>query len=225
MSAIAYDIETLPLASSLAEPYPEEDRDPPASYKHDDAIARWREKDQASWAEARVKECSLNPRLGRVAAIGYAGRLKDSEDVVGWARVAETEDDERVLLEDFWLLANANRLVSFNGLGFDVPFLITRSMLLGLTPQAIAPKLLRRYDFSQHFDVRMALTNWDSRAPGKMGDWLSAFGLEPKTGNGGDVYGMAQENRWGEIAEYTATDALRTWELAVKVAPWHGVEL
>ena len=58
------DIETVPLASALAAPYPEAERQPPSNYKNADAIERWHEKDRAEWQASRVKACSLDPRLG-----------------------------------------------------------------------------------------------------------------------------------------------------------------
>lgn len=222
MSAISFDLESLPLASSLAEPYPEEDRDPPANYKSDDAIARWREKDKAAWAEARVKECSLNPRLGRVCAIGYA------EDGGVEARVAPSEAGEGLVLENFWSRVAANRtIIGWNSHGFDLPFLITRSMLLGIQPPQGITNYLRRYSYQPHFDVKMALLNWPSGyAKGNgLDEWAKAFGLEGKSGHGSEVYGMAERGEWDKIGEYAADDARLTWELAKRVGPWVGVSL
>lgn len=228
VSAISYDIETLPLAASLAEPYPEEDRDPPANYKSDDAIARWREKDKASWAEARVKECSLNPRLGRVCAIGHTGIIKETGEQVSWAQVAETEADEGDLLDNFWTLVGAQgTIVGWNSHGFDLPFLVTRSMLNGIQPPQGITNYLRRYSYQPHFDVKMALLNWPSGyAKGNgLDEWAKAFGLEGKSAHGSEVYGMAERGEWDKIGEYAADDARLTWELAKRVGPWMGVSL
>ena len=64
--AVVLDIETVPIAASLAVPYPAADRDPPASYKSDESIQRWREADAVKWAQTpdpvedvEVKEPSL----------------------------------------------------------------------------------------------------------------------------------------------------------------------
>lgn len=217
MSAISFDLESLPLASSLAEPYPEEDRDPPANYKSEDAIARWREKDQAAWAEARVKECSLNPRLGRVCAIGYAdenGHL---------SHVAEDEADEHLLLRGFWdSVAEREEVIGWNSHGFDFPFLVTRSILLGIRPKVTTAPYLRRYSYYPHFDVKMALLNWPSGYTKGNGldEWAKAFGLEGKSAHGSEVYGMAQRGEWEKIGAYAADDARLTWEVSQRVRPW-----
>ncbi|MEY5032362.1 MAG: hypothetical protein RL354_1393 [Planctomycetota bacterium] len=88
---LVLDIETVPLAASLAMPYPEATRFAPANYKTDEAIAKWRDADRIKWYEDRAKECSLNPRLGRIVVIGT------NVDTI----VAPAEADEREALVRF----------------------------------------------------------------------------------------------------------------------------
>ena len=66
------DIETVPLAASMAAAYPAAERQPPANYRNADAIDAWRERDRLAWAQERAKTCSLSPRLGRVLCVGMA---------------------------------------------------------------------------------------------------------------------------------------------------------
>lgn len=211
---LAIDIETIPTLAALALPYPEEERKPPANMSKPETIAAWREGDRAKWETDRIKDYSLNPRFGRVAAIGY--RSAD----VGWVDHSATEDDEATLLTLCWShIQLAGKIATFNGMGFDLPFLVTRSILLGVEPFPVAD-YLRRYSTAKHLDCRMVLTNWDSYAKGTMGDWLAAMGLPPKQGTGGDVWAMAQAGEWEQIRAYAKSDADLTYQMALRVEAW-----
>lgn len=218
---LAIDIETIPTAAAMAFPYPEADRQPPGSMSKPETIAAWREKDRAAWEVDRIKAYSLNPRFGRVAAIGYAERDGDGA-LAARSSVAENDLAETILLAQFWSAVASRQIVTFNGLAFDLPFLVTRSIIRGIAPVNVAP-YLRRYSVTPHFDARAALTNWDSHAKGTMGEWLAALGLPPKDGHGSEVWAMVEAGEWSKVGQYAQADASRTLELAEAAAPWWGV--
>lgn len=216
---IVFDIETVPLQSSLAQPYPRAQRDPPGNYKSDDAIGRWRVTDEAAWTESRGKECSLNPRLGRIVAIAYAGAVHTVD-------LAQTEADESTVLTTFWaLLREAKLLAGWNSHGFDLPFLLTRSALCGVVPGLDVAPYLRRYSYVPHFDVKAALLQWDVRKSGEgLSEWATAFALPSgKSGHGSEVAGMVVRDEWTALAEYAQQDADLTFALASRCAPFFGV--
>jgi len=213
---LSFDIETLPLDSSMALPYPD-DRDAPANYKSIEAISKWRDLDEAAWEVGRIKAYSINPRLGRVCAIGYA----DGE--ASWGETAPQEADEARVIEQFWgLVWTRGQVCGWNSLGFDLPFLLVRSALLEVpVPKGIGA-YLRRYSYTPHLDCKMALLNWPSGYPKGEGlsEWAVAFGLQPKSGHGSEVYAMAQQGDWGAIGDYAADDALLTHGIADRLAGW-----
>lgn len=217
---LVIDIETVPLASSLAMPYPEADRLPPGNYKNEDAIARWREKDRATWEAERAKVCSLSPRLGRIVCLGYAPDVNEP-----MALLARAEADESTVLRAFWDLAAANKgpLVTFNG-AFDLNYIIVRSLLWRLRPTVAASTISgwrARYRTYPHFDCRGVLTNWDNRTEGTLGDWAEAFGLGGKDGmSGADVFPLYQLGHFDEIAAYCTKDVQLTRELYWHIAPY-----
>lgn len=214
---LVLDIETLPLLSALNAPYPSQDRLPPANYKNADAIAGWREKDEAAWREQRIKECSLTPRLGRVACLGWA-----VDDDYPGTREAPGESDEHTLIDCFWnLVPKANRIVTFNG-AFDLRFLVVRSAILGITPclSSGVGHWFQRYRTLPHFDTRAVLTGWDDRQTGKLNEWCAAFGIECEdTTSGADVYGLAQRGEWDAIAAHCRSDVEQTRKLYWRTAP------
>jgi hypothetical protein len=218
MSILYLDLETLPLGASLDAPYPDAERLPPSNYKNPEAIASWREKDKAAWSEQRVKECSLTPRLGRIACIGYA---MDGGDVT--VRTAETEAEEVLILDAAWeLIEEADRIVTFNG-NFDLRFLVVRSMVHRIRPHATVGKIsdwFRRYSTHPHFDVRAVLTGWDDRATGKLHEWCDALGVPcPDQTTGGDIYTFAQQGNWLAVINHCRSDVEATRGLFQCVAP------
>lgn len=217
---LCFDVESIPLESSLALPYPEAERNPPGNYKKDEAIAAWREKDRAEWAEGRVKECSLNPRLGRILCIGYQG--------VGiGCLTAPTEADEPQILREFWeMVHESTRLVTWNGLDFDARWILLRSIAHGVEP-SIRPDTLRswfrRYTVYPHFDCRAVLTNWRPET-GTLGEWASFLGVEGKVDglNGSHVYEAFKAGELEKIADYCTADVQCTAGIYQRLARYFG---
>lgn len=217
------DIETVPLASSLAAAYPDADRLPPSNYKNEDAIAKWRENDRAKWQEERTKECSLNPRLGRVLCIGMAG----STDAVF---VAPTEHEEATILLSFWDAVDRNakgRVVTWNG-AWDLRFLVIRSLAHGIMPSvptATVREWFARYRTYPHFDCRAVLTNWDTYKAGEgLEEWSGFLGGDGKASgmSGADVYPLYQLGHFDEIVSYCAQDVQATRSIYERIAPMFG---
>lgn len=211
---IVLDIETVPTQAALAAPYPDAERTPPANYKSDEAIAKWREADRAKWAEDRVKECSLNPRLGRVLCVGTINLALGTESTV---LTAVTEADEAALLLRTFdrLAAQDGKVVTWNG-AWDLHFLLTRALVLGVDP-AIDPALVRgwfrRYQYAPHFDCKAVLTQWAPPTKGEGLDaWATALGVPGKADglSGGDVWRLFEAGQLAEIAAYCAQDVATT---------------
>lgn len=218
---LVVDIETVPLEASLAMPYPEGDRNPPANYKSDEAIAKWRTGDRERWAAERGKECSLNPRLGRVLCVG----MDFTDEPAPYVAYATTEDEERSALDKFWTSVEGvkGRIVTWNG-SWDLRFLLIRSMALGVkpAPSSLTRAWFRRYAYDPHFDCKAALLNWDVRQSGEgLDEWAAFFGLAGKSANGADVWPMFQRGEHTGIAAYCAQDVATTREIYERIAPFY----
>jgi DNA polymerase elongation subunit (family B) len=127
--------------------------------------------------------------------------------------------DETELLSAFWEVApHYDGIVTFNGRGFDVPFLYLRSALLNV-PITRKDWLGYRYACEPHCDLAEQLTFYG--VSGRDGAarrfnldfYCKAFGIEsPKSHGitGMDVSQLFEEGRQREIAEYCLRDVRAT---------------
>jgi predicted PolB exonuclease-like 3'-5' exonuclease len=127
--------------------------------------------------------------------------------------------DEPELLTAFWEVApHYDSIVTFNGRGFDVPFLYLRSALLNV-PVSRKNWLGYRYQTDPHCDLAEQLTFYG--VSGREGAarrfnldfYCKAFGIEsPKSHgvSGLDVNDMLAAGRYREIAEYCLRDVQAT---------------
>jgi len=130
--------------------------------------------------------------------------------------------DEVELLTAFWDVAKRyDGIVTFNGRGFDVPFLYLRSALLNV-PITRKDWLGYRYQTEPHCDLAEQFTFYS--VSGREGAarrfnldfYCKAFGIpSPKAMGvtGMDVASLLAEGRHREIAEYCLRDVVATVEL------------
>jgi DNA polymerase elongation subunit (family B) len=130
--------------------------------------------------------------------------------------------DETELLTAFWDVARRyDAIITFNGRGFDVPFLYLRSALLNV-PITRKDWLGYRYQTEPHCDLAEQFTFYG--VSGKDGAarrfnldfYCKAFGIpSPKAMGvtGADVNALLAEGRHREIAEYCLRDVVATTEL------------
>lgn len=130
--------------------------------------------------------------------------------------------DESELMTAFWDVArHYDSIVTFNGRGFDVPFLYLRSAVLNI-PISRKDWLGYRYQTDPHCDLAEQFTFYG--VSGRDGAarkfnldfYCKAFGIEsPKAFgiSGRDVNDLLAENRQRDIAEYCLRDVRATVEL------------
>ena len=130
--------------------------------------------------------------------------------------------DEAEMLTQFWDIAkHYDKIATFNGRGFDVPFLYLRSAQLNV-PISRKDWLGYRFATDPHCDLAEQLTFYN--VSGRDGAarkfnldfYCKAFGIEsPKSHgvSGMDVKRLAEEGRHREIAEYCLRDVVATVKL------------
>jgi len=195
--------------------------------------------------EQRKRLMSLNPLTAQIVALGMvtSGELEgEGRGMVFSSYGAEengepTEDylsdgsrwcmmSERELLKRWWdVLARGNAsggysLISFNGRGFDCPFLMLRSAALRIKPRR---NLMdgTRWKYDRHIDLQEELAFKNNDRNGAMRRfnfdfYCKSFGIKSPKGEGitgSDVPEFYRQGRHREIAEYCLRDVRATWEL------------
>jgi DNA polymerase elongation subunit (family B) len=121
---------------------------------------------------------ALSPMTGKVKCI--CGILDDEEFSIS--------GDEKYIIETFLSKFTGQRLISFNGKGFDNPFLKIRMAKLDIKPIFLTLLPNRKYDTHEHFDVKEVLDNFSS-APkkGNLRQWSVFFGLQAPENDGNEI--------------------------------------
>ena len=192
--------------------------------KLDDAIAKQAKREEITrfmslWPFTSQVVCiaMLNAETGRGQSIFIAEDFEDAGDagLVEFVPVA----DETELLTAFWDVAkHYDSIVTFNGRGFDVPFIYLRSALLNV-PISRKDWLGYRFQTDPHCDLAEQLTFYG--VSGREGAarrfnldfYCKAFGIEsPKSHgvSGNDVGALMAEGRYRDIAEYCLRDVKAT---------------
>lgn len=222
-SYLVYDIETAPNEAALAEPYPQDERLPPGNYKNPDVIAKWRAEDKEGWEQARIKEFSLSPRMGRVVAYSVHANVGEPTSEVG---IALDESGEKELLAKLLSHLGNSRydvVVGFNNKAFDWPFIAIRALVNGLNPRSFfgVPSDLgdMAYRYSKrHQDLRHILNFGNvQQNGGSLDKWCRAFGIPAKTSAGSDIYTWVKQRNHKAIEAHARGDTQRTAELWERV--------
>ncbi|KAB2923688.1 MAG: 3'-5' exonuclease [Bacteroidetes bacterium] len=133
--------------------------------------------------------------------------------------VSATEPE---MLSLFWsVVTRYDQFITFNGRGFDCPFLLLRSALLGV--RATRNLMPYRYDHETHCDLLEQLTFYLAARRFSLDFYCRSFGIEsPKSKGitGLDMRALFDGKRFRDIAEYCYGDVLATAELYRR---WHDL--
>lgn len=129
--------------------------------------------------------------------------------------VSHFRGDEGAILAKFWeLIPSYNHYITFNGKGFDCPFLMLRSLILGINPTRNLDT--RRYSIYPHCDLLEVLSAFGAVRKFTLRFWCQTLGIEdPKAqfGEGSQVQKAYQEGRMEEIIDYNLADLVATARL------------
>ncbi len=178
--------------------------------------------------EAEKSMLALSPLTGEIAAIGMLEDDTDSGAVYFQSPGTDMEpmkegdikyvaDTEEGILKRFWeVMGNYSQIITFNGRGFDAPFLILRSAIHKIRPtKDLMP--YRYSNTSSHLDLYDHLTFYGSaRRKMSLHMCCTAFGIKsPKEAgvSGAEVGDLFKDGKYLDIARYCVGDLYATKEL------------
>ena len=205
----ALDIETIPNPDKfdlLQEPEASKVLKDPAKIEADIEAKRIAQREKAA----------LDPMFGRVAAVAFVGEIEEVAVIEDASDEAERFIIGRIMIN---LALDGARIITFNGIGFDLPYIYKRALILGVHPATFgAPPLThwtQRYRNDYHYDLMQIWSGWKSGEYAKL-DTVAKLVL----GRGKvecDVTKIAEmittdEGR-ADVAEYCKQDTRLTWDL------------
>jgi hypothetical protein len=166
---------------------------------------------------------ALRPEFGHVVCIGMGHDGRGRGDLETKALTARAVGDERALLEGFWDVIRSGRewrWVTYNGLAFDLPYLLRRSIYLGVPPTVSLP--LRPFAPDSHFDVMRLLANWERSDAVRLEVVAELLGLTktPPGMEGSQVLGLWRAGRIDDIEAYCLGDVRLSYEVFLRVEPY-----
>lgn len=224
MSRIIFDIETIGKDfDSLDE-------------KTQEYLLRW--SDTEDKVQETKESLAFYPLTGEIITIGLLNPATEKGAV--YFQSPETKMDtfeekdivfeagtEKQILEKFWdAVKSYKEIITFNGRGFDCPFILVRSAVHKIKPtKDIMPN---RYN-GHHIDLLDQLSFYGAmRRKFSLDMWCKTFGIKsPKESGitGYDVKNLFEEKRYVDIAKYCLGDLNATkellyyWENFIKYQP------
>ena len=169
------------------------------------------------------RHMALRPEFGHVVCIGMGHDARGRGELETKALTARAVEEERRLLEEFWEVIRTRRdwrFITYNGLAFDVPFLLRRSIYLGVPPTTPLPT--RPFALDSHFDVLRVLSNWERADSVRLDVVAELLGLSktPPGMEGSQVLGLWRAGRVADIEAYCLGDVRLLYEVFLRVEPY-----
>lgn len=188
------------------------------------------EKEKSTQLRYLKEGLGFSPLTGKIVAIGlydlerrqgavyYTGEGSEPEESDGEYILRQCSEKE--MLENFWEGARSyDTFVTFNGRGFDIPFLLHRSVANKVVPTVdlMEGRYLYQQKTVRHVDLLDQLTFYGvmHRKP-SLHLFCRAYGIKsPKADGvlGDNVAELFAERKFRDIARYNVRDVVATTEL------------
>jgi len=158
----------------------------------------------------------LNPDTKRAMILSEGSQSQEPlETQHGKFLVSHFYGDESALLNKFWeLIPSYEHYITFNGKGFDCPFIMLRSLIQGIAPTRHLDT--RRYTIKPHLDLLEVLSFFGATRKFTLQFWCQTLGIgDPKAqfGDGSHVQEAYHQGRMEEIIAYNLADLEATVHL------------
>jgi hypothetical protein len=212
MSKIVFDIETVGVDFETLEL---NEQDYILKYAEDEKEIKETKKKVGLWpfTSQIVAVCLFNPETQRGKTYFQAPEEKIKpfvEEGMEYEPMSEKE-----ILEKFWQdIKNYQQFITFNGRGFDCPYIMLRSAVLKVRPTInLMPY---RYDSSNHVDLLDQLTFYGAFRKFSLDFYCRSFSLKNQKiegVTGEKIQEYFKDKKYLEIARYCSADVKATAEL------------
>lgn len=168
---------------------------------------------------AQIAKAALDIDLARIVAIGYqlVGETASVADVVLCKDETQEMTALGVLWDTFWrvYMPGHTIAVTFNGLAYDLPLLLRRSLYLGVT----APKLqLDRYKHVDAIDLMQILCLDGRLKMHGLQFYANRFKIPVEQDiTGADIGAAVAAGDWAAVEKHCAADVQTTYLLAKRM--------
>jgi predicted PolB exonuclease-like 3'-5' exonuclease len=199
-------------ATYLTEPV-----DAPSNYTKPEAIAAY----VAKAKQAQLDKAALDIDLARIVCLGLAV-TGEPVDTSTEAYLFKDETQEATMLGKFFdqyfrshNTADWPILVTFNGLGFDLPLLLRRALYLGVK----APNIqIDRFKHPHVIDLMDMLSYSGKMKPHSLSFYCQRFGIPLTDENTGkDIAALIAADNWAAVEAHCASDVQATYALAKRM--------
>ncbi|MHB8362861.1 MAG: ribonuclease H-like domain-containing protein [Patescibacteria group bacterium] len=229
---IILDIETYKTDNQSYLNYKSVNISAPSNYKDQSKIDAYIENEKKKVNE----KAALSPLTGKIILIGI---LTDATENHGTSIATEVgivdysvaqDTNEKFLLQQFWemlsdLWDNGHQpLVTYNGKQFDLPYIISRSTIMGLTKPNLLPsmkQLLSKYDSRDHIDLFQTLNpNYGDYSSLNEWSYLTGDSNVLEHNNASEIANWYETGQMDKIIEKNKMDLFKTYFLYNKVRSW-----
>lgn len=156
----------------------------------------------------------MHPLFSRIVVIGM--KVEDNEPVL------ISHDDESMILSEFWSRMEKLRpmkVVTFNGFGFDIPYLLIRSRILGIKPTFNINTNKWRMESDNHFDCMLALSGNETFLNVSLDISCRLLGIPIPEGRvgGEEVSKLWEKGDVEKIKLHCREDLIMTWKLYKRI--------
>lgn len=169
---------------------------------------------------------SLYPYTAKTIAIGLLNTetegilvlfndVDEQEWIVEEKNITYKSRGEKEILQLFWnYISKTDKVITFNGRNFDIPFLMLRSAMLAVKPSVNL--IHNRYNITKHIDLLDQFTYYGITRKFNLDFYCHAFGItSPKSKgiSGMEVKELYKAGKVKDIAVYCGEDVMATYKL------------
>lgn len=210
---LVFDIETLPSDNHEVIKRIAETIKPPGNIKKADSIKTWMDENYDAALKEAVSKTALDGAYGRIACIAW-----QIDDDAGVYHAGKGISEKEAILYFYNAIDGIAQFCGHNIANFDLPFLMHRSMILGIKPPTSIMKAMRAKPWDDCIKDTMIMWTGSPNKYMKLDTLLWLFGIDhghPEFD--GSMVAETWETDPQKVIDYCCGDVRSTYELYQKI--------